>query len=795
MYQIKKTFLGSLLVVSFAGAKAQTDVNNVLEKIKGSLSLEVWHFDDGNKIKDKEKVAFINKTDGTLKTADAEWKTSITSLEQQADGAVQLNIKFTLLNGAVNNASTAIDFNFSDWSVKNYVMIPAAVYNGNRFPALKGGYMPPYTPDMFCNKNVPLTISDNPRLALKEGEPSKIDLLTWNASTPAMSFFSPAMKKGFMVLTEPKTNWGVNGLSVEENADRSKAGFAVTAPGVREYAAGFGDFSKSHDKPANWKAGDEINMKLYVYVFNATDIPAFLETYMNKRKKLLGESPQYYVAPMSTIFHYTTLQVDKARLHKPTFYDSMFFPENSFKRFQIGWIGGLMNTYPMLAMNDAAHAQPIANTFDFVVSKMQGKSGFFYGAIDNGTTLVPEKMPDSIKAKNPAITSSAMVRKNGDALLWMYKQFLLYKELNRGGEIKPEWEAAAKKLAQAFVNTFEREGELGQYVDPESGRIVVYNSAAISSAPAGLALASVYCHEPKFLKTAEAIANSYYERFTKTLGLTGGNCGDISMDADSESAFGLLESFMSLYWATGKQHWLELAKAEAALGSTWTVSYNYEFPKQSDLGSFDAHSTGAVWASIQNKHAAPGICSASGDYLFKLYRATGDRNAALLLKDIVNGHTEQVELPNRPTVSAGVKGPERGTKLGCSMERVQISDAEGRGVIGKLYNGSNGWTELNGLLMSLELPGIYLQTDKNEMFVFDQVQATSAKQKDGSALVTIKNPTPFDASVAVFAETSKQSLKPLSYTAFVHWPKVAVPAGKDVTVQIDNDGNIKNIQQ
>lgn len=793
MSQIRKIFFAIILLFCVVNARAQQDANNLLAKIKGALSLEIWRFDEANKIQEKQKIAFTNDAEGSLKTQDAEWKTSVTPVQQEADGGIQLNIKFTLVSGAVSNASTAIDFNFSDWSIKNYVMIPAVVYNGNRFPVLKGGYMPPYSPDMFCNKNVPLTISDNPRLALHEGEPSKIDLLTWNASTPAMSFFSPATRKGFIVLAEPKTKWGINGLSVEENENRSKAAFTVTAPGVREYAANFGGFSKSNDKPCNWKAGDEIEMKLWVYVFNATDIPSFLQTYMDKRKELLGESPQYYVAPMSTIFHYSSLQVDQARLHKPPFYDTMYFPENSFIRFQLGWIGGLMNIYPMLSMNDAERAKWIANTFDFVVSKMQGKSGFFYGVLDNGVTTVPEReIPDSIKAAHPEIVSTAMVRKNGDALLWMYKHFLLYKELGRSNEIKPEWEAAAKRLAQAFVNTFEKEGELGQYIDPESGKIVVYNSAAVSSAPAGLALAAMYCHEPKFLKVAEAIADSYYNRFTKTLGLTGGNCGDISMDPDSESAFGLLESFMALHWATGNKHWLDLAKAEAALGSTWTVSYNYEFPKQSDLGSFGAHSTGAVWASTQNKHAAPGICSASGDYLFKLYRATGDRKVAQLLKDIINGHTEEVELPNRPTVSAGVNGAERGAKLGCSMERVQISDAEGRDAIGKLYNGSNGWTELNGLLMSLELPGIYLQTDKNEMFVFDQVQATSVKQKDGSVIVTIKNPTPFDASVSVFAETGKQSVKPLSYTAFVHWPKVAVAAGKEVSVKISNDGKIKS---
>jgi hypothetical protein len=30
-------------------------------------------------------------------------------------------------------------------------------------------------------------------------------------------------------------------------------------------------------------------------------------------------------------------------------------------------------------------------------------------------------------------------------------------------------------------------------------------------------------------------------------------------------------------------------------------------------------------------------------------------------------------------------------------------------------NTSNGWTELNGLLMAMEIPGIYLQPDRGEM--------------------------------------------------------------------------------
>ncbi len=59
-----------------------------------------------------------------------------------------------------------------------------------------------------------------------------------------------------------------------------------------------------------------------------------------------------------------------------------------------------------------------------------------------------------------------MVRKNADALLWFCKQFMLLRDQGNKSLIKPSWESAAKSLAQAFVNTWKKNGELGQYVDP-----------------------------------------------------------------------------------------------------------------------------------------------------------------------------------------------------------------------------------------------------------------------------------------------------------------------------------------
>ena len=41
--------------------------------------------------------------------------------------------------------------------------------------------------------------------------------------------------------------------------------------------------------------------------------------------------------------------------------------------------------------------------------------------------------------------------------------------------------------------------------------------------------------------------------------------------------------------------------------------------------------------------ARPGICTPSGDALFKIYRATGDRRYAELLRDIVHAHAEGIK--------------------------------------------------------------------------------------------------------------------------------------------------------
>ncbi|MFC0772956.1 hypothetical protein [Terrimonas alba] len=769
MYKFLLLVLSCSFISQVVYAQSFNEVNNALKAISGTIQLGVRKY-EGINPEDK----FVLAKNAPQLTFD-NWNMQLHAKAVASHPeALDVTASFKLTEGVSLSTVLSVSFDFSKWSRDNYVMVPAIVYNGNRYHSIGTSYNPAYTKDMYYNPKVPLTISNNPRLAIEQGKASLVELQTGNAATPAMCFYSPAAKKGFIVLTDQQSKWGNHGMTITENAAQDSCSFSLSVPAMRKLAPGFGDFHKSGDKAVDWKAGDEVNLKFRIYVSDAKNIPDLLTKFMKVRKGFMGSNQPRNQLPMSKQLELATTICSNNFVTVPV--GSYYTPENN-KDFQLGWVSGMMNSYPMLALNNEKERNRVSAELDFVVSKLQGKSGYFYGGITANGELRPEEMhPDF-----PAL--QAMVRKNSDALLWLMKHLLLFKAQGYGNMIKPEWEDAAKKLATAFANTWKKHGEFGQFIAPETGEIAVFNSTAGAIAPAGLAIASNYFKQPKWLQTAKDAANYYYTRDVVKQGLTGGDCGDISMDANSESAFGFLESLMALYYYTNDRTWLQKAEVQAALCATWTISYDPVFPANSQIGKLQSKMAGAVWASIQNKHAAPGICTASGDYLFKLYRATGNQLYADLIRDIQHAHAEAVNIPPHHITTNNL--------VGSSMERIQPSDAEGKESIGNFINTRNSWTETNGMLMGLELPGIYVQTDKKKVYVFDHVEAKLVKQDAKGMTLLLKNPTQFEASVSVFAETSRQALKALDYTAFIRWPKVNVKAGETRRVYITASGKIK----
>jgi len=94
-------------------------------------------------------------------------------------------------------------------------------------------------------------------------------------------------------------------------------------------------------------------------------------------------------------------------------------------------------------------------------------------------------------------------------------------------------------------------------------------------------------------------------------------------------------------------------------------------------------------------------------------------------------------------------------------------------------------------LSCLENPGIYLHTDDDTFLVMDHVEAKVVKRDASGVTLSITNPTQYDASVSILAESATQAKKPLGWGAHDKWPKTPVKAGQTTTVVVAPDGRLR----
>ena len=684
-------------------------------------------------------------------TSDSSWKATTDIMSQGEKKLYQFT--FTAKQN-LENAGVAVAFDRYNWTSDNYLMIPASVYNGNRQRIVNRQYATGLDPSDYYRKDLALTSNPIPQLSPEFGAESRLEVLVNNTATPAIVLLERANQKGSILLTDQGIEYQNqmldNALIVEESPDRSIASIVISAPGVREKKPEFIGFSPSPDRGISVQTGDQITLRITEISFSCPDVPTLLERFMLERKTHIPSSPLRNLIPMSEVFTQMVKNIDERYYTGDTW--QYYCPENA-NWISFGWIGGLINTYPILALNDKEHDLRVQNTFDFALPRAKGKSGYYYDVLGaDGNVFYRDA---SLYNKKMALT-----RRNADILYWMTKQFMLLKAMDKTSIIRPEWEENIRLLAEAFVNTWQKHHTWGNYLEVESGNIAAYNTTGGAIAPAGLALASQYYNFPQYLEVASQAAESFWNQFS-LIGFTSGGCGDILQNADSETAIALTTSFITLYEITGQKLYLDRAKHLAHLCATWTVSFPYRLPANTPLARLGANLTGAVWASTQNKHGAPGFCTQSGDALFKIYRATGSSLYAELLRDIIHAHAEGIQ-PN-----------------GKITERLTYCDADSRGSRGD--GGKTGWNETNGALMALEIPGIYIRTDLPSLFVFDHIKAEIIDQNTERLILRLKNPTNYNATVTLLAENAHQASLPLGENAFLNWDrKISIKAGESV---------------
>jgi hypothetical protein len=685
-----------------------------------------------------------------LTFAGASWSARLVTIPQKRSHT-DFELCLQVLSGESRSVAAALVWTIDDWSPAHHLLLPGAVYAGNRFESRRIGYPPIVTAPADTGPDAPLVIADVPRLALASAPgPSRLNLLTADLTTPAIGIHFPTTLQGRWISTDQGTRLGNTGLDFEETAGRTRASLAVSAPGMREnavYFIGTMAVRKSPDRAPDWTTGATLVLRASVHAFPCPDVATLYAHLAEVRPAEPVVAPA--TLPFSAALDLLERKFNRDNWHEPTgLYAGTTDHAPEGPTWQMGWVGGMQATLPLLALGTAKSRERVLRNLDFVFTQGLSKSGFFEGMMERGRWT-----DDSFgKAPDPA-RRWHLTRKSADGLYFILRHFA-WLDQHAPGTVKPAWEAGVIGCAEAFVRLWKRHGQLGQFIDLETGDLLVGGSTSASLAPAGLALAARYFERPEWLAVAGEIA-AYFHREYVSRGLSCGGPGEALQSFDSESAIGLVESFTTLHEFTGEPCWLAHAEESASLAATWVMSYDYRFPVASTFGALDMRTAGTVFANVQNKHSAPGFCTLSGDALLRLFRLTGQRRHLDLARQVARALPQFVSREGR-TLSArgGFMQP------GWINERVNTSDW--LEPVGEIFAGSC-WCESSLLLTLLDFPGIYAQPDTGLIACFDHVEATwrpDTATGDDTPVLEIRNPTAFPALVVVFVENHAATHQP-----------------------------------
>jgi len=117
----------------------------------------------------------------------------------------------------------------------------------------------------------------------------------------------------------------------------------------------------------------------------------------------------------------------------------------------------------------------------------------------------------------------------------------------------------------------------GQFVDAETGQIIIGGTAAGAIAPAACALPHASWGSPGFWRLLQQWPRALYDKHVLA-GLLNGGPGEALQNPDSESAFGMLESMVVLYEETGDRSWIPMAEDVARQWRLVVHELRFPFP-------------------------------------------------------------------------------------------------------------------------------------------------------------------------------------------------------------------------
>lgn len=748
-------------------------LNENLENIHSSMTVTLSSFKNA-KIESTKNIPLEDLLYKEI-TCDFENTKLLVSLvienQTTANNSFKLSIKSKLIEGELSNFSLGLNLELNSWSEDNYVLFPGSVYAGNRFYSVKKVRGVHVSSVLKEHPDVGPIITNVPRLNIEKNA-SLLQQLSGDMSTPCVTFRFADQNEALFIQTSQGNKWGDYSFALRENAVHDSASLCIRMPGIREdsvFKGGGQPFFPSSDQGANLVKGDEVILECMLDFRPAEDIPKLFDHYIELRNTDSEDElpPQI---PYSAAWSILEDKFNRQNWVPEYGYYSVGMRESMYQDWQTGWTGGMNAVYPLLALGADSTFENAIRTFDFLFDTIS-PSGLLYEIFYNGQWRLKE--------------GSSFLRRNSDALYFIVKSFNLIQERKPDFSIPDHWEDAARGCANAFISLWEKYHDFGQWADYETGNLTAAGTTGNGIAPAALCLFASYIDETSYLAVAEESAEYYYRNYILK-GYTSGGPGDIYQNIDSESAFGLLESFIVLYEKTKNEKWLQYAEDAANLCSSWVVSYNFNFPEGSTFQKMGMNTKGTVIANCQNKHAAPGICTLSGNSLFKLYRYTGKKVYLDLIRDIKFTIPQYMSRADRPIADPrpGVQWPLM--PPGWINERVNMSDWEERGNTGdikrgEIFSGST-WSEVAFMNSHAELPGLYILMDQQEVTVLDNLTAEFTDKNE----IIITNPTPFSGITTLLIETSDQRQNILSPAYLANCRRINVQAMSTVRVQLSH---------
>ncbi|MCC5843449.1 MAG: hypothetical protein JJU05_04280 [Verrucomicrobia bacterium] len=700
--------------------------------------------------------------EGDLKQSEALWRFRL----EETSPAIhqrQYRLEAEVTEGEARQVSLSLDLHFPDWSEDVYVLSPGAIVNGNRFPVIPDRY-PPLPPLRTADDpDQRPRISRVPRLSAEPG-PSRFEIPSIDPAVPGIGFWFPDQKRCVWILTPERNTLGCFGYTLEENGDRSEARLRISSPCVREAAYTMtNDQGPSPDQPADLRAGERIEISMLCVDQPCDSIQDLYETLIPLRNTMVPPPRRRCDFPLSAAWEILEEKFNRENwVEDGGYYSVGVEPMRSrsmHQDWQTGWVGGMIHTHSLYLRGDERSKERVRRNFDFLFTHGQAPSGFYYGVIHEGRPFGDHYRDDTAPWH--------LLRKSADVLFYGLSTLAAMPEK----EIKPSWRDGFQKCADAFVRLWGTCGQFGQFVDHNTGELLVSGSLSAGIAPAGLVLAArAYPDRADDCLRVAVAAAEHYDRDYLRKGLTNGGPGEIAQCPDSESVAGLLESLVTLAEETGEARWVDAAARCAAQAASWVFSYDAAFPPDSAFGQMDMLSAGTVLANVQNKHSAPGICTHSGLSLLRLYRLSHNPFHLDLLRDIARALPQYMSREDRPIPwKIPYNPPEspdiRHLKPGWMCERVNVTQWGGDERIGEVFYYSC-WSEVSLALTCAELPGVYARPDTGDIWCLDAVEADW--MEDARRALRIHNPTPFPARVRILIETDSDR----------HTSDIEIPSGE-----------------